>query len=91
MKTKEEQMKIAVNYLEQTAKHVFMTEEGKFLRVEKNEEGKWYVYRNEIMSISPIRMDNIFGDVKQNTKNILFPNSHGYKAIRRSVFNKIKP
>ena len=40
MKTKEEQIKIAVNYLEQTAKHVFMTEEGKFLRVEKNEEGK---------------------------------------------------
>jgi len=94
MKTKEEQMKIAVNYLEQTAKHVFMTEDGKFLRIAKEEDGKWYEYKNEVKSESYIDLDLIYryyNDVKQYLKTRIFPNSHGYKAIRKTVFNKIKP
>ena len=89
MKTKEEQIKMTVNYLEQTAKHVFMTEDGNFLRVDKDEEGKWYIFRNEIISISNIKMDNIFGDIKQNTKNILFPKGHGYKAVKKKLIKKL--
>jgi hypothetical protein len=94
MKTKEEQTKIAVNYLEQTAKHVFMTEDGKFFRIAKDEDGKWYEYKNEVKSSSCIDLNLIFGyyyDIKQYLKTRLFPNNHGYKSIRRSVFNKIKP
>jgi len=94
MKTKEEQMKIAVNYLEQTAKHVFMTEDGNFFRIAKDDEGKWYEYKNEVKSNSYIDLNIIFSyysDMKQYLKMRLFPNNHGYKSIRRSVFNKIKP
>jgi hypothetical protein len=94
MKTKEEQMKIAVNYLEQTAKHVFMTEDGKFLRISKEEDGEWYEYKNGIKSKSYIDLHLIQGyyyDIKQYLKVRIFPNSHGYKAIRKTVFDKIKP
>jgi hypothetical protein len=94
MKTKEEQIKIAVNYLEQTAKHVFMTEDGKFFRIAKDEDDKWYGYKNEIKSsscIDPNLISSYCYDIKQNLKTRLFPNNHGYKSIRRSVFNKIKP
>ena len=94
MKEKEEQVKIAVNYLEQTEKHVFMTEDGKFLRIAKDEDGNWYEYKNEVKSDSHIDLNIIFryyADMKQALKLRLFPNNHGYKSIRRSVFNKIKP
>lgn len=94
MKTKEEVMKIAVNYLEQTAKHVFMTEDGKFLRIAKEEDGKWYEYKNEVKSSSNIDLNLLSGyyyDIKQYLKNRIFPNDHGYKAIRKKVFNKIRP
>lgn len=93
MKTKEEQMKIAVNYLEQTAKHVFMAEGGKFLRIDKDDDGKWYEYKDEVRSSSNIDLNLLSGyyyDIKQYLKARLFPNNHGYKAIRKSVFNKIK-
>jgi hypothetical protein len=94
MKTKEEQMKIAVNYLEQTAKHVFMTEDGKFLRIAKGDDGQWYEYKDEVRSTTYLDLNLIFGyfyDIKQYLKTRLFPNNHGYRSIRRSVFNKIKP
>jgi c-di-GMP-binding flagellar brake protein YcgR len=94
MKTKEEQVKIGFNYLEQTSKHVFMTESGNFLRIAKDEDGKWYEYKNEIKSSSHIDLNLIFSyysDMKQYLKLRLFPKDHGYKSIRRSVFNKIKP
>jgi hypothetical protein len=94
MKTKEEQVKMGVNYLEQTSKHVFMTESGDFLRIAKDEDGKWYEYKNEVKSSSYIDLNIIFAyyaDMKQYLKMRLFPNNHGYRSIRRSVFNKIKP
>jgi sRNA-binding carbon storage regulator CsrA len=94
IKTKEEQVKMGVNYLEKTSKHVFMTESGDFLRVSKDEDGKWYKYKNEVKSSSYIDMNIIFryySDMKQYLKMSLFPNNHGYKSIRRSVFDKIKP